>query len=161
MLRRYRLAVGSVGGARLVALAAIVSLGYFTVWALAGIGVFLIGEAAAALESSNAAAIVIAIGIAMQFSSWKAHHLARCREASGPGQTLAGDAGTASRHGLRLGVHCVCSCANLTAILLAVGVMNVIAMVAVTVAITAERLAPEGAWLTSAIRPVRPRGTGC
>ena len=71
-----------------------------------------------------------------------AHHLASCRDVPGPGEALAADAGTAWRHGLGLGVHCVCSCANLTAILLAVGVMNVVAMVLVTIAITVERMAP-------------------
>ncbi len=56
----------------------------------------------------------------------------------------AGDAATAWRHGLRLGLHCGLSCANLTAILLVIGVMDLRAMAVVTAAITAERLAPAG-----------------
>ena len=142
MLRRYRRAIGSVGGVRVVTLTAIVGVGYFAVWAVVGIGVFPFTNAI-----QIPPAIVIAIAGAMQFSSWKARHLAFCREAPGPGGALAADAGTAWRHGLSLGVHCVCSCANLTAILLAVGVMNVSAMMLVTIAITAERMAPPaGAW---------------
>ena len=43
---------------------------------------------------------------------------------------------------MRFGLHCGLSCANLTAILLVVGVMDLRAMALVTAAITAERLAP-------------------
>jgi predicted metal-binding membrane protein len=57
---------------------------------------------------------------------------------------LLADAGAAWRHGLRLGLHCSTCCAGLTAILLAVGVMELRTMVAVTAAITVERLAPAG-----------------
>ncbi|HEV8260010.1 MAG TPA: DUF2182 domain-containing protein, partial [Burkholderiales bacterium] len=52
--------------------------------------------------------------------------------------------GTAWRHGLRLGLHCVHCCAGLTAILLVIGVMDLRAMAVVTAAITVERLAPAG-----------------
>ncbi len=45
---------------------------------------------------------------------------------------------------MRFGFRCSLSCANLTAILLAVGVMDLRAMALVTAAITAERLAPAG-----------------
>ena len=44
----------------------------------------------------------------------------------------------------RFGLHCSLSCANLTAILLVIGVMDLRAMAIVTAAITAERLAPAG-----------------
>jgi predicted metal-binding membrane protein len=81
----------------------------------------------------------------VQFTSWKAHHLDCCREAPGRGRTLPSNIGTACRHGLRLGLHCICSCANLTAILLVLGVMNAGAMALVTTAITIERLTPAGA----------------
>jgi predicted metal-binding membrane protein len=46
---------------------------------------------------------------------------------------------------LRLGLHCACSCAAPTAVLLVGGVMDLRAMAVVTAAITAERLAPDGA----------------
>ncbi|WP_148667788.1 DUF2182 domain-containing protein, partial [Mizugakiibacter sediminis] len=48
------------------------------------------------------------------------------------------------RHGLRLGMHCCVCCAGPSAILLALGVMDLRAMAAVAVAISAERLAPAG-----------------
>ena len=54
------------------------------------------------------------------------------------------DAGTAWRHGLRLGLHCGYCCAGLTAILLVTGIMDLHAMAVVTAAITAERIAPTG-----------------
>jgi predicted metal-binding membrane protein len=115
--------------------------------------VFPLGAALAAIEMQRpavaravpiAAGVVVLIGGALQFTAWKARHLAGCREAPGRGRTLAADAGTAWRHGLRLGLHCSYCCAGLMAILLAIGVMDLRAMAAVAAAITVERLAPAG-----------------
>ena len=61
------------------------------------------------------------------------------------------DRRTAWRHGLRLGLHCACCCAGLTAILLVIGVMDLRVMAVVTVAITVERLAPAGERVARAI----------
>jgi predicted metal-binding membrane protein len=61
------------------------------------------------------------------------------------------DAGTAWRHGLRLGRHCSYCCSGLTAILLVNGVMDLRAMAVVTAAITVERLAPAGERVARAI----------
>ena len=91
-----------------------------------------------------AVGVVVLIAGALQFTAWKARHLACCREAPGRGRTLPADTGTAWRHGLRLGVHCCYCCAGLMAILLVIGVMDVGAMAVVTAAITVERLAPRG-----------------
>jgi predicted metal-binding membrane protein len=81
-------------------------------------------------------------GGALQFTAWKARRLASCREAPGPSRNLPADAGAAFRHGLHLGLRCVACCANLTAILLVAGFMDLRAMAFVTVAITVKRLAP-------------------
>ena len=81
---------------------------------------------------------------ALQFTAWKARHLACCREARGRGGTLPADAGTAWRRGVRFGFDCGHSCANLMMVLLVVGVMDLRAMAVVTAAITFERLAPAG-----------------
>ena len=121
------------------ALTALVAAGYFAVWTLAGL-------AAYALELAGpgpmaAAALVIAGGL-LQSSDWKARHLACCR--ARPALPAAADAAGAWRHGLRLGGHCACSCAGLTAALLALGMMDAMPMALVTAAITAERLAPGG-----------------
>jgi predicted metal-binding membrane protein len=67
---------------------------------------------------------------------------------------LPADAGTALRHGLRLGLHCGYCCANLMAILLVIGVMDLRAMAVVTAAITLERLAPADERVAQAIGAV-------
>jgi Predicted metal-binding integral membrane protein (DUF2182) len=64
---------------------------------------------------------------------------------------LPADAGTAWRHGLRLGLHCSHCCAGLMAILLVIGVMDLRAMGVVAAPITAERLAPAGERVARAI----------
>lgn len=153
MLWRYRQAVGGAGVPRLGRLTTLVGVGYFFVWTGFGMAAFPLGAALAAVEMqlpAVARAVPIAIGVVvmtagvLQFTAWKAHHLACCREAPGRGSTLPADAGTAWRHGLRIGLHCSYSSAGLTAVLLVIGVMDLRAMAVVTAAITVERLAPAG-----------------
>jgi predicted metal-binding membrane protein len=153
MLSRYRQAVGGPGETRLGRLTALAGAGYFFVWTVFGMAVFPLGAALAALEMQQpalaravpiAAGVVVLIAGALQFTAWKTRHLAYCREAPGRGRTLPADAGTAWRHGLRLGLHCSQCCAGLMAILLVVGVMDLRAMAVVAAAITVERLAPAG-----------------
>jgi predicted metal-binding membrane protein len=152
MLWRYRLAVRGTGETSLGRLTALVGAGYFFVWALFGMAAFALGAALAAVEMRQPAlarAVPIAVGGvvlmagAVQFTAWKAYHLACCR-ASGRGRALPADAGAAWRHGLRLGLHCCCCCGGLTAILLVIGIMDIRAMAVVGAAITVERLAPGG-----------------
>ena len=163
MLWRYRQAVDGTGETRLGLLTALVSVGYFFVWTAIGMAAFPLGVALAAVEMQLPAlahAVPIAVGVvfliagALQFTAWKAHHLACCREAPGCGHTLPADAGTAWRHGVRLGLHCGCCCAGLTVILLVIGVMDLRAMAVVTAAITVERLAPAGERVARAIGAV-------
>ncbi len=153
MLWRYRQAVGRTGEPRLGRLTVLVGVGYVFVWTVFGMAAFPLGVALATVEMQQQAlarAVPIAIGGvvviagALQFTAWKARHLACCREAPGRGRTLPSDAGTAWRHGLRLGLHCSYCCAGLTAILLVVGVMDLQVMAVVAAAITLERLAPAG-----------------
>ncbi len=154
-LWRYRQAVGRGGASatRPGSPLALMGVGYFVVWTALGIAIYPPGVALAAVEMqwpSLARIVPIAVGVvfliagALQFTAWKARHLACCREAPGRSLALPADAATAWRHGLRLGLHCTACCAGLMAILLAVGVMDLRAMAAVTAAITAERLAPGG-----------------
>jgi predicted metal-binding membrane protein len=153
MLRRYRLAIGGNCEAKLGRLTLLVGAAYFVVWTLLGAVVFVVGYGIATLQmqfTPLAKAVPFATGIivlgagALQFSQWKMHHLACCRRPLAPGIGLPAGTLTAWRHGLRLGLHCCCSCAGLTAILLVVGVMEPVVMLTVTVAISAERLAPQG-----------------
>ena len=90
------------------------------------------------------AGLVVLIAGSLQFTKWKVDHLTSCREAQGRDYVPSADPGAAWRLGLHFGLHCGLSCANLTAILLVVGVMDLRAMAAITAAITAERLAPAG-----------------
>lgn len=153
MLYRYRQAVGRMGEARLGRLTALVGAGYFFVWTLFGVAVFLLGVALAAMamrQPALARAAPIAVGVvvliagALQFSTWKSRHLACCRKLPVRGWPLPADAGMAWRHGLSLGLHCSGCCAGLMTILLVIGVMDLRAMAVVTAAITVERLAPAG-----------------
>ncbi len=160
-LGRYRQAVRRTGETRLGRLTALLGAGYFLVWTAFGMAAFALGAALAGVEMRQpalaravpiAAGVVVLIGGALQFTAWKTHHLACCRQA--PGYPLPADAATAWRHGLRLGLRCVNCCANLMAILLVIGVMDLRAMAVLTAAITAERLAPAGERVARAIGAV-------
>jgi predicted metal-binding membrane protein len=151
MLLRYREAIGNSGEARQGRLTALVGVAYFLVWTAFGIAVFPLGVAVTGAEMQQPAlahvvpfvvAVVILISGAVQFTGWKTHQLVYCREGRSGCRPLVADAGTAFRQGLRLGLHCCYCCANLTAILMVSGIMELRAMAVVTAAITIERLAP-------------------
>ncbi len=153
MLWRYRRAVCCVGPAHLARLTTFVALGYFFVWAALGVVAFPLGVVLATMTMElpalsravpMATGVVVVIAGALQFSAWKARHLACCRGAAGEGVVLKSGFATAWRHGMRLGIHCTYCCAGLTAILLVIGVMDLRAMALVAGAITLERLAPMG-----------------
>ena len=159
-LRRYRKAVGRTGAMRLGGLTTLVGAGYFFVWSLFGMAVFAVAVALASLEVRQPAlarAVPVAAGVvvltagAVQFTAWRANRLARCREADVHGCALPPDAGTAWRHGLRLGRDCGYCCGHLTVVLLVIGVMDLGAMAAVTAAISAERLVPGGERVARAV----------
>ena len=163
MLWRYRQAVDRSGERRLGRLTALVGLGYLFVWTAFGVAAFPVGVALAAAsmqQPSLARAVPIAVGVvvliagALQLTAWKARQLACCRESPGLGRRLPADAGTAWRHGLRLGLRCSYCCAGLMAILLVIGVMDLRAMAVVGAAMTVERLAPAGERVARAIGAV-------
>jgi predicted metal-binding membrane protein len=153
MLWRYREAVGRTLETHLGWLTTLVGIGYFVVSAVFGMLAFLLGVALATIEMAQPAlarGIPIAVGVVvlaagyLQLTAWKASQLSCCRESPGRGRTLPADAGTAWRHGLHLGLHCIHCCASLMLILLVTGVMDFRAMAIVSAAITVERLAPAG-----------------
>ena len=163
MLGRYRRAVGGTGETRLGRLTALAGVGYFVVWTALGLVAFPLGIVLAAVEMRQpelARAVPLAVGLvvliagALQFTAWKARHLAGCRGSPAHGLALPAAAGTAWRHGLRLGLHCVQCCAGLTAILLVIGVMDLRAMAAVAAAIALERLGPAGERVARALGAV-------
>jgi predicted metal-binding membrane protein len=147
-LRRYAAAtaVDGVPVGRRVALA---GAAYFLVWAAAGVVVFPIGASLSALAMARPAvadAVPLAIAAALlaagalQFTRFKARALACCTMPLGR-ERVATDGWSAWQHGLRLGVRCLRCCANLMAILLVAGVMDLAVMAGVAIAIAAERLA--------------------
>jgi predicted metal-binding membrane protein len=159
MLWRYREAVGRTGETRLGRLTA---RGRGVLLRLDRVrnGRFSAGVALAAIDMQQpalACAVPIAAGVvvlmagSIQFTAWKARHLACCREAAGRGRTLPADAGTAWRYDLRHGLHCSHCCADLMALLLVIGVLDLRAMAVVAAAITVERLAPAG--LADGVQP--------
>lgn len=141
-------------------LTALVAIAYFLVWTVIGMAVFPLGVALASIEVQFptlaravpvSSGVVVLIAGALQFTTWKAHHLACCRLASTQDSPFLADARTAWRLGLRLGFHCSCRCASFTAILLVIGLMDLRAMALVTSAITAELLAPASEQVARAI----------
>ncbi len=114
-LSRYRQAIRGISATHLSRLTALAGAGYFFVWTAFGMAVFPLGVAVATItmqQPSLARAVPLATGVvvllagALQFTSWKAHHVACCRESPGHGRTLPANARTAWQHGLRLGLHC-------------------------------------------------------
>ena len=163
MLWRYRQAVSGIAEMPVGRLIVLIGVGYFLGWTVFGLIAFPLGVALAAVamaEPSVARAVPIAVGVVivaagvLQFTAWKAHHLACCRQTPEFRRMLPADAGSAWRYGLRLGFHCGCCCIGLTAVLLVVGVMDLRAMAVVAAAITVERLAPAGPRVTRAIGAV-------
>src|SRR5487761_527433 len=119
-LWRYRQSVGRAGGLASVLLTLLVAGGYFLVWTLIGAAIYPLGAATMAVTMRYpvlANAVPIAIGLVvlgagvLQFTGWKAHHLACCRNDCGRASLRCGRASpvtpfTAWRDGLRLGFHC-------------------------------------------------------
>jgi predicted metal-binding membrane protein len=156
------------GGMHAGLLIAIAGVAYFVVWTAIGCFVYPLGAALATIEMRQPAlarAVPIASGVVVlmagmiQFSAGKVRYLAGCRQTLGRGLGLPATAGTAWRQGLRLGLHCCCNCAGLTAILLVLGVMDVRVMAVVATAITIERLAAGGTHVPRIIGAVAV-GTG-
>jgi predicted metal-binding membrane protein len=151
MLSRYRRSVRGADGIHLHGLTALVSVGYFVIWAVVGTAAYAAGTGVMAVEMRwgnvaqwlpVAAGVVLLVAGGVQFTSWKARQLALCREGSGCGCPPAPNARGAWRYGLRLGVRCSLCCGSLMLALLAIGMMDLVAMAAVTLAISGERLAP-------------------
>jgi predicted metal-binding membrane protein len=160
ILWRYRQAVGDAGGTRLGRLTALVGVGYFFVWAVFGMAIFALGGTLAAIEMRQpalaravpiAGGFVVLIAGCLRLTTWKTRRVGACRETPVCGRTLPADASTAWRHGLRLGVQCGHCCADLMAVLLVMGVMDLRAMAVVAAATTVERLAPAGVRVAPAI----------
>ena len=151
MLLRYRRSVRGADGIHLHGLTALVGVGYFVIWAVVGTAAYAAGAGVMALGMRwekvaqwlpVAAGMVLLVAGGVQFTSWKARQLTLWREGPGRGCPSVPNALGAWRHGLRLGVRCSLCCGSLMLALLTIGMMDLVAMAAVTLAISAERLAP-------------------
>jgi predicted metal-binding membrane protein len=150
MLSRYRRSRRGADAIHPHGLTALAGVGYFAIWALLGVAAYAAGAGLMVVEMRwgavarwlpLATGVVLLLAGAVQLTSWKARQLALCRDDAECCPPSAGVLG-AWRHGLRLGVRCSLSCGSLMLALLAVGMMDLVAMAAVTLAISAERLAP-------------------
>jgi predicted metal-binding membrane protein len=128
--------------------AALTGAAYFAVWTLVGAAVYVlgVGVAAAGLRWPAIAAwaplatgfVLLGAG-SLQLTAWKAKPLARCRTCAA---SLAPDATSALRHGVRYGVQCTLCCTGLMAVLLVAGMMHLTVIAALAAAIALERLGP-------------------
>jgi len=159
-LWRYRQAIYAKRETRLDRLTVLAAAGYFAVLSGVGVVAYPLGIVLTVVEMQHAAlarvvpvaaGFIVLIAGALQFTPWKARHLACCRQGAPHGDTTTVTAGTAWRYGLRLGRHCSCCCFGMTAILLTGGVMNMGTMAVVTAAVTVERLAPAGERIARAL----------
>lgn len=153
-LWRYRRAVAWRGAGYRDLLAAAAGAAYLFVWGVCGLLAFVVGASAAMFQAAHpsvahvaplATGVLCLLAGAWQLTAHKARHLASCRRDPVASGMTSGDAGAAARFGLRLGLDCTRSCANLMLVPLVAGIMDVPVMAAVGLAIAAERLAPSGA----------------
>jgi predicted metal-binding membrane protein len=159
-LIRYREAASTTEVKRMGWLTTLVGMGYFAVWTGIGMVVFAVGFALSMAEMQNAnfsravptivGVLVLVVG-ALQLTAWKARRLACCRKTPASDRLVPANAATAWRHGLHLGINCGYCCFGLMLIVVVLGVMDLRLMAVVTVAITAERLAPNGHQVARAI----------
>lgn len=153
MLQRYRQHIKKMGATQINRLTLLAGTGYFFVWTVFGAIIFLLGAALAAVVMQYSAlariaplvfGVLILLAGIIQFTSWKQHYLDCCRKASSRGMIQTISLNKAFQYGLQIGLDCVYCCANLIAILLVIGVMDLGTMAIVTAAITIERLVPAG-----------------
>jgi predicted metal-binding membrane protein len=141
-----RMAAEARGGGALVTVAFVG--GYLMVWFLVGVVplmTFLMlrnppmdAQSVRWLQIAGGGVFVLAG--AYQFTSWKSHCLRACRSPLGfVTRHNATGAGGAPRGGALYGAYCVGSCWALMAVLVVVGLMNVLWMVAIALVFLAEK----------------------
>lgn len=128
--------------------------GYLAVWAIFGLGAYVLSLAVPAIGlatpglraySPVAAGLVLILAGVYQWSPLKQVCLRHCR--SPLSVVMHGwrdGAGGAFRMGFGHGAYCLGCCWGLMAVLFAVGLMNVLAMLLLTAVIFAEKVVPRG-----------------
>jgi predicted metal-binding membrane protein len=154
MILLHRRAALFRGEAHTGALSALMAGGYFGVWTAFGMVAYIAGLGIALLAMRSevfSRAVPIASGVALvaagiyQLTPWKAACLRHCRD---PLSLVAAHLPRGWRGALRLGIHhgafCAACCWALMLIQLALGVMNILVMIAVALVIALEKLLPRG-----------------
>ena len=160
MLLLYRRAAAFRGESHLGQATFVLGSGYFLVWTLFGLVVYLIG-ACIAREAMRSEALSrglpLAGGVALciagiyQLTPWKSACLNHCRDPLAfVARHLHGGRIGALRLGTHHGAFCVACCWALMLIQLVLGVMNLGVMVAVAVVIALEKLLARGEWVAKA-----------
>jgi predicted metal-binding membrane protein len=125
--------------------------GYFMIWLIAGIGIFMLGieinDAAMRFEVLSRAVPFVSGGTLIitgivQLSPWKMARLLRCRAPFGCVTICASDE-KGFQLGCKQGVACCTCCATLMTGQLILGIMNPVIMVVIAMVITAEKLLPK------------------
>jgi predicted metal-binding membrane protein len=123
------------------------ALGYAGVWSAISVTLTTITALPAFCMAHPApwvaGAVVLSAGV-VQCSPWKARRLLRCRREWATVEATPSSIMAAWHRGFQFGVDCALSCAGPMAVLCVAGLMDVRMMVAITLAITAERVAPAG-----------------
>ena len=152
VLWRHHRHLRAMRAARVGERTTIFAAGYATVWTFASLGLFALSAELSPMRMASMApsfspltvGLVLVCGGLVQRSRWKARQLVGCGDASAETQSDTASIASAWQEGCRFGVRCCLSCAAPMAVLFVAGLMDTRAMLAVTVAITAERLAPGG-----------------
>ena len=125
-------------------------VGYFVVWAGAGVVVYLLGVGLMAAEMRwpvlapsvpRAGGVVLLVAGAIQLTAWKTRQLERCRMGLLCGRAPSGTGQGACWDGVRYGVHCCLCCAGFMLALLGSGMMDLGAVAGIAALITLERVA--------------------
>lgn len=135
------------------------ALGYLLVWAAAGIPAYALARVAAMLVAGSraggtaAAVAIFAASGAYQLTPLKYRCLARCRSPLGFVFRYGGYRGRTRdlRIGIVHGAFCVGCCWALMALLIAFGLMNVVAMIALALAVIVEKTSAHGLRVGQAI----------
>ncbi len=152
ILWQQQRALAGISGLHKAWLNLVTGCGYFLVWAMVGLLIWLVGLQLADLTMQHPAlarqvpilsgVMALLAGLA-QFTRYKARLLVRCHAAACHARVATTAA--AWRQGLRHGWHCNLCCANLTLVLLVCGMMDWTVMLTVTAAIVVDRWSPQTA----------------
>jgi predicted metal-binding membrane protein len=131
------------------------AFGYFAIWLAAGVGIYALGVAFAAVAMRSelfsravpwllGAGLIAAGGI--QFTRWKMTHLLSCRSSFGCAISCPLHE-TSFQLGGKQGAACCLCCAAPMTIQLVLGIMNPLVMIVVAIVIAAEKLLPRPAFI--------------